>query len=168
MRNVGSTKRSPQLIAFIRVKFSILELNSCAPVNFSMSAYLPTGKKTRGSNYPSLQSVWRGLDYGSALDKGKDCCFHLTALTKSVLMVRLCFIVGQLCAERPEAVTGQLSNNYRNICCELGNTLWDFSRKHRNSSTRTFLIYSSNKPEEMLLVMKWTQQKKYFFPQKKE
>ena len=42
---MGSTWLSPQLPAFIRVKFSILELNSCAPVNFSMSSYLPTGKK---------------------------------------------------------------------------------------------------------------------------
>lgn len=45
MRNVGSIWLGPQLPDFIRVKFSILKLNSCVPVNFSMSAYLPTSKK---------------------------------------------------------------------------------------------------------------------------
>lgn len=49
-------------------------------------------------------------------------------------MVRLFFIVGQVCAERPEAVTGQQSsNNYRNIYCELGNIVRYFSRQYRKS-----------------------------------
>lgn len=66
------------------------------------------------------------------MDKGEDYSFHLRALTKSVLMVRVYFIAGQGCAERPEAAT-ESSNNYRNICFELGNILWYFSRQYRNS-----------------------------------
>lgn len=56
------------------------------------------------------------------MDKGEDYSFHLTALTKSVLMVKLLFIAGQGSAERPEAAT-ESRNNYRNIYCELSNIL---------------------------------------------
>lgn len=107
MGNVRSTQLSPQVPGFPRVRFSILHFNSSAPVNFSMSAYLPTGKK-QGQQLSFIAKHLKGFGlYRSALDKGKDYCFHLTALTKSVLMVRLCFIVGQACAERPEAFIGQ-------------------------------------------------------------
>lgn len=84
-----------------------------------MSAYLPTGKKIGAAiNHPliALEGFW----IRSAMNKGEDYSFHLTALTKSILMVKLHFIAGQGSAERPEAAT-ESRNNYRNIFCELGN-----------------------------------------------
>lgn len=86
-----------------------------------MSAYLPTGKKIGSAITHPLKAL-EGFWMRSATDKGGDYSFHLTALMKSVLMVKLHFIAGQGSAERPEATT-ESRNNYRNICCELGNIL---------------------------------------------
>lgn len=119
----------PQFPAFIRVKFFILELNSCAPLN--LSAYLPNGKKIGTAITHPLKAL-EGFWIRSAMDKREDYSFHLTALTKSVLMVKLHFIAGQGSAEKTEAAT-ESRNNYRNICCELDNILWYFPRQYKNS-----------------------------------
>lgn len=66
--------------------------------------------------------AFEGFCIRSAMDKRKDYSFRLTVLTKSVLMVKLHLIVGQVSAEKHEAAT-ESRNNYRNICCELDNIL---------------------------------------------
>lgn len=74
-----------------------------------MSAYLATGKKIGAAITHPLKAL-EGFWMRSAMDKGEGYSFHLTALRKSVLMVKLHFIAGQGSAERPEASTESRNN----------------------------------------------------------